>query len=93
VQAALRFMAAKPIDVAQVREILSDVVMDDYRASKVIPRIGAVVRKGDPRQEGMAAKSERFLRTPFASWVPYPRHCDERIICHALGYGSHRQDP
>ena len=48
VQAALRFMAAEPIDVAEVREILNDVVNDDYRASEVIRRIRAVVKKADP---------------------------------------------
>ncbi|SMG59475.1 two-component system, LuxR family, sensor kinase FixL [Paraburkholderia susongensis] len=47
VQAALRFMSADPIDVAEVREILDDVVQDDYRASEIIRRIRSVVRKGD----------------------------------------------
>jgi two-component system sensor kinase FixL len=47
VQAAQRFMATDPIDVAEVREILNDIVQDDYRASEVIRRIRAVVRKGD----------------------------------------------
>jgi two-component system sensor kinase FixL len=40
-------MAAEPIDVAEVREILNDIVQDDYRASEVIRRIRAVVRKSD----------------------------------------------
>ncbi|HXZ10683.1 MAG TPA: ATP-binding protein, partial [Paraburkholderia sp.] len=48
VQAALRFMAVEPIDVVEVREILTDVVNDDYRASEVIRRIRAVVKKADP---------------------------------------------
>jgi two-component system sensor kinase FixL len=47
VQAAQRFMAADPIDLAEVREILNDIVQDDYRASEVIRRIRAVVKKGD----------------------------------------------
>jgi two-component system, LuxR family, sensor kinase FixL len=47
VQAAQRFMAAEPIDVAEVREILNDIVQDDYRASEVIRRIRSVVKKGD----------------------------------------------
>lgn len=47
VQAAQRFMAADPIDLAEVREILDDIVQDDYRASEVIRRIRAVVKKGD----------------------------------------------
>jgi two-component system sensor kinase FixL len=46
--AALRFMAAEPIDVAEVREILNDVVEDNYRASEIIRRVRAVVRKADP---------------------------------------------
>ena len=47
VQAAQRFMAADPIDLVEVREILNDIVQDDYRASEVIRRIRAVVKKGD----------------------------------------------
>ncbi len=47
VQAAQRFMAEDPIDVAEVREILNDIVQDDYRASEIIRRIRAVVKKGD----------------------------------------------
>jgi two-component system sensor kinase FixL len=48
VQAAQRFMTADPIDLAELREILNDIVQDDYRASEVIRRIRAVVKKGDP---------------------------------------------
>ncbi|MFL9904517.1 ATP-binding protein [Paraburkholderia fungorum] len=47
VQAAQRFMTADPIDLAELREILNDIVEDDYRASEVIRRIRAVVKKGD----------------------------------------------
>jgi two-component system sensor kinase FixL len=47
VQAAQRFMAADPIDVTEVREILKDIVQDDYRASEVIRRIRATVKKGE----------------------------------------------
>ncbi|WP_429358713.1 PAS domain-containing sensor histidine kinase [Paraburkholderia sp. GAS32] len=47
VQAARRFMATEPIDLGEVREILNDIVQDDYRASEVIRRIRAVVKKGD----------------------------------------------
>lgn len=47
VQAAQRFMAADPIDLPEVREILNDIVQDNYRASEVIRRIRAVVKKGD----------------------------------------------
>lgn len=48
VHAALRFIATEPIDVAEVREILNDVVQDDYRASEIIRRVRAVVKKGEP---------------------------------------------
>jgi two-component system sensor kinase FixL len=47
VQAAQRFMAADPIDLPEVRDILNDIVQDNYRASEVIRRIRAVVKKGD----------------------------------------------
>lgn len=47
VHAAQRFMTADPIDVAEVLEILNDIVQDDYRASEVIRRIRSVVRKTD----------------------------------------------
>jgi two-component system sensor kinase FixL len=47
VQAAQRFMATDPIDLHEVREILDDIVKDDFRASEVIRRIRTVVKKGD----------------------------------------------
>jgi two-component system, LuxR family, sensor kinase FixL len=47
VQAAQRFMAADPVDVAEVRDILNDIVQDDYRASEVLRRIRATVKKVD----------------------------------------------
>ena len=47
VQAAQRFMTADSIDLAELREILNDIVQDDYRASEVIRRIRAIVKKGD----------------------------------------------
>jgi two-component system sensor kinase FixL len=47
VQAAQRFMTADPIDLAELHDILNDIVQDDYRASEVIRRIRAVVKKGD----------------------------------------------
>ncbi|MFL9869711.1 ATP-binding protein [Paraburkholderia fungorum] len=47
VQAAQRFMATDPVDVAEVREILNDIVQDDYRASEVLRRIRATVKKVD----------------------------------------------
>jgi two-component system sensor kinase FixL len=47
VQAAQRFLAADPTEVEEVREILRDVVEDNNRASEVIRRLRALVRK-DP---------------------------------------------
>jgi two-component system, LuxR family, sensor kinase FixL len=44
-QAAQRFMAAKPADLEEVREILKDIVQDDSRASEVIQRMRALVKK------------------------------------------------
>jgi two-component system, LuxR family, sensor kinase FixL len=44
VQAAQRFTTA---DLVELREILNDIVQDDYWASEMIRRICAVVRKGD----------------------------------------------
>jgi two-component system, LuxR family, sensor kinase FixL len=44
-QAAQRFMAAKPADLEEVQEILKDIVQDDSRASEVIQRMRALVKK------------------------------------------------
>ncbi|MCY0853863.1 sensor histidine kinase [Cupriavidus sp. D39] len=46
-QAAQRFMATQPIDLVEVREILQDLVQDNHRASEVIRRIRALVKKGE----------------------------------------------
>ncbi len=46
-QAAQRFMAADPVDLAEVREILNDIVQDNSRASEVIRRIRALLKKGE----------------------------------------------
>ncbi|SIO72626.1 two-component system, LuxR family, sensor kinase FixL [Burkholderia sp. GAS332] len=47
VHAAQRFLAADPVDLTEVREILNDIVDDNCRASEVIRRIRAFVKKGD----------------------------------------------
>jgi PAS domain S-box-containing protein len=44
-QAALRFMQAKPPDLEEVREILKEIVEDNNRASEVIRRMRALVKK------------------------------------------------
>jgi PAS domain S-box-containing protein len=46
-QAALRFMAAKPPDLEEIREILKEIVEDDTRASEVIRRIRTLVKKDE----------------------------------------------
>ena len=46
-QAAQRFMAMEPINLDEVREILQDLVEDNHRASEVIRRIRALVKKGE----------------------------------------------
>jgi two-component system sensor kinase FixL len=46
-QAAQRFMTREPIDLAEVREILSDLVEDNNRASGILRRIRALVKKGE----------------------------------------------
>lgn len=46
-QAAQRFMATQPIDLVEVREILQDLVEDNHRASEVIRKIRALVKKGE----------------------------------------------
>jgi signal transduction histidine kinase len=47
-QAAQRLLDAKPIDLAEIREILKDVVADDNRAGQVIQRLRALVKKQPP---------------------------------------------
>ncbi|MHA7679679.1 two-component system sensor histidine kinase NtrB [Cupriavidus sp. PET2-C1] len=47
VQAAQRFMSTQPINLAEVREILQDLVEDNHRASEVIRRIRTLVKKGE----------------------------------------------
>lgn len=46
-QAAQRFMEADPINVAEVRETLDDIVADNRRAGEIIRKMRTLVRKGD----------------------------------------------
>jgi two-component system sensor kinase FixL len=46
-QAAQRFLATEPVNLGEVREILHDLVDDTHRASEVIRKIRALVKKGD----------------------------------------------
>ncbi|CDY76340.1 Signal transduction histidine kinase [Caballeronia glathei] len=47
VQAAQRFMMSDPINLDEVREILQDLVEDNNRASEILRRIRALVKKGE----------------------------------------------
>ncbi|MBP0593019.1 PAS domain S-box protein [Paraburkholderia sp. LEh10] len=49
-QAAQRFMDREPIDLAEVRDILKDIVDDSGRASEVIRRMRAFVKKEEQQQ-------------------------------------------
>lgn len=53
-QAAQRFLAKDPPDLAEVREILSDIVTEDRRAGEVIRRLRALLKGGEPRREPLA---------------------------------------
>jgi PAS domain S-box-containing protein len=46
-QAAQRFMATDPLDLAEVLEILKDIVQETNRASEIIRRIRTFLKKGE----------------------------------------------
>jgi len=46
-QAALRFIAGDSPDLAEIRNILNDIVADDRRAGEVIHRLRSLFRKGE----------------------------------------------
>jgi C4-dicarboxylate-specific signal transduction histidine kinase len=50
-QAALRWLAARPPDLEEVRQALGDIVKDVNRAGDVIGRIRDLVKKAPPRKE------------------------------------------
>jgi PAS domain S-box-containing protein len=50
-QAALQFLNREPLDLAEVQDILSDIVDEDRRAGEFISRLRALLRRGEtPRQ-------------------------------------------
>jgi C4-dicarboxylate-specific signal transduction histidine kinase len=49
--AALTLLDKSPPDVAEVREALTCIVDDAFRASAVVERIGALIKKAPPRRE------------------------------------------
>ncbi len=46
-QVAQRFLAAEVVDLAEMQEILNDIVADDKRAADVIRRLRQLLKKGD----------------------------------------------
>jgi C4-dicarboxylate-specific signal transduction histidine kinase len=49
-QAALRFLAAQPVDMDEIKQILDDIVKGANRASEIIARTSAFVKKAPPRK-------------------------------------------
>jgi two-component system, LuxR family, sensor kinase FixL len=52
-QAAQRFLAHGGTDLAEVREILNDIVSEDKRAGEVIRRLRLLLKKGEVRQHSL----------------------------------------
>jgi two-component system, LuxR family, sensor kinase FixL len=52
-QAAQRFLASDPVDLEELRAILSDIVTDDKRAALLVRSIGAMLqeRSGDGKDQ------------------------------------------
>ncbi|HET9765709.1 MAG TPA: MASE1 domain-containing protein, partial [Thermoanaerobaculia bacterium] len=53
-QAGQRLMAKRPVDLAEVREILDDIAADDRRAGEVIQRLRAMLKKGETKMVALA---------------------------------------
>jgi len=45
-QAAQRFLASDPVDLEELRAILSDIVTDDKRAAGIVRSIGTMLQVG-----------------------------------------------
>jgi signal transduction histidine kinase len=50
-QAALRFLARKPVDLDEIRQVFEEIVKDGIRASEVFDRIRNLTRKAPPRRD------------------------------------------
>jgi C4-dicarboxylate-specific signal transduction histidine kinase len=50
-QAALRFLARKPVDLEEIRQIFEEIVKDGIRASEVFDRIRNLTRKAPARRD------------------------------------------
>ena len=53
-QAALRWMSAKPPDFSEVSEALAGIIKEGNRASEVIGRIRALIKKAPPRKDAVS---------------------------------------
>jgi signal transduction histidine kinase/integral membrane sensor domain MASE1 len=67
-RAGLRFLDTGPPDVAELRDILSDIVDDDKRAAEVIQRLREILRKGEIQRvlldvNGLVADVVRLLNS------------------------------
>jgi two-component system sensor kinase FixL len=51
-QAAQRFLASDPVDLQELREILSDIVTDDKRAAVIARSIGAMLQESSDARKG-----------------------------------------
>lgn len=49
-QAAQRFLARDPADLAEVRNVLTDIVEEDRRAAEIIRRLRALLKKGETQR-------------------------------------------
>ena len=52
-QAAKRFLAQEPVDLDELRDILTDIVEQDKRAGEVIHRLRLLLKKGEVQQRPM----------------------------------------
>jgi C4-dicarboxylate-specific signal transduction histidine kinase len=52
-QAAQRWLSREPIELAEIREILADIVDEDKRAGAIIQRLRALLKKGETRLQSL----------------------------------------
>jgi PAS domain S-box-containing protein len=80
-QAGLRFMACENPDLAQIREILGDIVFDDKRAAAVINGLRAMLRRqGTPRESvNLANAIQETIGLLHSELVG--RHVEVKIRC------------
>lgn len=55
-EAAQRLLGRSPVDLAEIREILSDIAADDRRAGAVIQGLRGFLKKGEPRLETLSPR-------------------------------------